>query len=172
MPIVDIVLVGLICAFALFGFFSGFVYAIGSLIGTIVASVLAFTYIDVVFGYIGPLFGGGAIARVSVFFLLFFLISRVFGILFWLFRKLFHFLSWIPFAGIINRLLGGLLGVVEGVILVGVAVYYAEHVLPASSILSSLQTSAIAKQLLDLVTLFQMFFPALAKYVFIFPLKK
>src|SRR3989338_4782094 len=130
MGFIDIVLIVIIGAFVFFGFFFGLFHTLGSVIGTVVGIIFASRLIDPAFQTLGFLFGGGSIAKVILFILIFFLITRVTGLIFWFLSKFFHFFSWIPFVRSFDHLLGALFGFIEGVIVVGVALFYAMQVLP------------------------------------------
>ncbi|MBI1908286.1 CvpA family protein [Candidatus Uhrbacteria bacterium] len=131
MPPIDLVLGVVIGAFVLFGLFFGFVHTLGSLVGSIAGGVIAARLLDPAVAMLGFVFGGNeSVAKVVLFFLLFFFVSRGIGILFWIAGKLFGFLKIIPFAKTANRLAGGVLGFLEGVVVVGVLVYFATTFLP------------------------------------------
>ena len=107
MAYIDIVLLVSVGIFVLFGFFKGFARTVGSILGTVAAIIFADRLMQPVFAKFGFLFGGGAIAHVILFIIVFFLVSRVIGILLWLIGKGAGILSWIPFAKRFDRLLGG-----------------------------------------------------------------
>ncbi len=165
MAYIDIVLMVLVGAFALFGLFYGLFRTLGSIIGTIVAIMFADRLMGPAFHTFGFIFGGGAIAQVILFVIVFFLVSRVVGILLWLIGKGLGILSWIPFAKSIDRLLGGLFGFIEGVVIVGIGLFFASHVLPSTMLTPMIETSKVAKYLVDTVAMLQGFLPIAAKNV-------
>jgi uncharacterized membrane protein required for colicin V production len=163
MMFVDIVLIVIIGAFVLFGLFFGFVHTLGSLIGAIVAILFASRLVDPAFQSFGFLFGGGSAAKVILFIIIFLLVSRLVGLVFWLLGRVWGLLAWIPFASSIDRLLGVLFGFVEGVVVVGIVLYYAMQILPANALRTVLETSFMAKYLMVAVSALQVFFPLAAK---------
>ena len=138
MGFIDIVLLVIVGSFVLFGFFFGFVHTLGSLIGSIVGIFLTTRLIDPAFNQFGFIFGGGNAARVIIFIILFMLISRLVGIVFWFLGKIWDVLSFIPFAKSFDRLLGGIFGCIEGIVIVGVLIFYAKYLVATASALQVL----------------------------------
>ena len=163
MGFIDILLIVIIGAFVFFGLFFGLVHTLGSLLGTIVGIIFASRLVDPTFETFGFLFGGGVAARIIIFILIFFIITRLVGVVFWMLGKVFNVLMWIPFARSLDRLLGGLFGFIEGVIVVGVILFYAMQVLPDDTLRTTLETSAVADFLLTTMSILQVFFPEVAQ---------
>lgn len=162
MGFIDIVLLVIIGAFTFFGLFFGLIHTIGSLVGTILGVVAATALTDTVFNVLGGFLGEGAAARIIVFIILFIIVHRLVAMVLWVFQKIFGIFSVIPFATTINRLLGGGLGFVEGIIVVGVLIFYAMRVIPDTALVATLETSLIAKFLLGVIGAIQSVFPGLA----------
>lgn len=133
------------------------------MIGTIVGIIFASRLIDPAFSTFGFLFGGGTAAKIILFILIFFLITRIIGLVFWFLSKFFHFFSWIPFLRSFDRVLGALFGFIEGVIVVGVVLFYAMQVLPDDTLRDVLETSRVANFLIVTMTTLQVFFPEYAR---------
>lgn len=159
MTFIDILILVIIGAFVFFGFFFGFIHTFGSLIGTIVGIVVASRLVDPTFDMFGFLLGNGDVAKVIVFIILFLLTSRIIGLLLWFVNGLFYIFAFIPFAGFINRLVGAAFGFVEGIIVVGVVIFYAMQILPDDTLLFTLQNSIMAKFLIAMVSALEVFFP-------------
>jgi len=160
MPIIDLSLAVLVGAFVFFGLFFGLVHTLGSTVGSIVGIVIASRLVGTAVTMFGFLFGGNeGIARIILFILIFLFVSRAIGFVFWVGEKLFGFIKWIPFAKTINRLAGAVLGFVEGVIVVGMSVYFVMATLPTSGLAMWLQSSNGAKYLLQAVKALQALLP-------------
>ena len=159
MGLIDIVLLFIVGAFVMFGFFFGLVHTLGSLIGSIVGMFLSTRLVDPAFEHFGFIFGGGHFGRIIMFIIVFFLISRLVGIVFWFIGKMWDVISFIPFAKTFDRLLGGAFGFIEGVVVLGVILFYAQQVLPQDTLLAALHTSAIAKYLLAGFSAIQILLP-------------
>ncbi len=159
MPLVDVILLLIIFAFVFFGFFFGLIHTIGNLVGIVLGLVISSYYIDPLSQSFGFLFGGGGTGRVVLFVILFFIVSRVIGLVFWVLEKVFGVVTWLPFASSLNRLLGAVFGFVEGVIVLGIVLYYAMQYLPDAALRTALETSNFANFLVATMTAIQVFFP-------------
>ena len=73
---------------------------------------------------IGLLFGSEVLANVIGFLLVFIIVNRAIAFLFWLIDKIFNIIAIIPFLKTFNRLLGGLLGLVEGLLFIGIIIFF------------------------------------------------
>jgi len=159
MGFIDIVLLVIVGAFVFYGFFFGLIHTIASLIGSILGIIIASRLVDPVFEAFGFLLGGGAFARIVLFILIFFVVIKLVGIVVWFVTKVFDLLAWIPFAQTFNRLLGGVFGLIEGIVVVGVVLYYMMLVLPDDALRSMLETSNVANILIAMMSALQVFFP-------------
>lgn len=121
MSYLDIVLIGALAAFALFGFWSGFLQSIGSIIGSIAGLLVANQYFAQVSLWVIERTGWSQnTARVVTFLLVYIVIARGIGLLFWVAEKI---LRMVPFGKTTNRLLGAALGLIEGVLAIGIFMY-------------------------------------------------
>lgn len=159
MPLVDILLIAIVGLFVLFGLFFGLVHTLGSLIGTMLGIVLASRLIDPAFEKFGFIFGGGGAAKVILFVIIFLLVSRLIGVLFWLAERVLGVFAMVPFAKSINRLLGAVFGFVEGVIVVGVVLFFALQYLPNDAVRAALEQSSVATFLIATMSALQVLFP-------------
>ena len=81
MPTADLVLLGILAVFALYGWWFGVVHALGTLVGVAIGSFGAGRLFGVVALRFLPLFGGNLnLARIVTFFVLFVLINRFFSL--------------------------------------------------------------------------------------------
>jgi len=159
MGFIDIVLLVIIGAFVFFGLFFGLIHTLGSLVGAILGIAVASHFIEPTVEAFGFLLGGGSVAKIILFIIIFLIVSRLVGLVFWVFEKIFGFVSIVPFAKSINRLLGALFGFIEGIIVVGVVLFYAMQVLPEDTLLTLLEGSAVANFLVATVSALQVLFP-------------
>ena len=156
----DIVLIVLVGGFALSGLFFGLFRTLGTLVGTIVAVLFTGQIIDLLAHSFGFLFGGGEFAKVIIYIIVFLIISRLVGLVFWIVGKMLGIITWLPFVKSIDHLLGGLLGFIEGIILVGIVLLYASHVLPPIVMQQAhLDQSEFAKYVLQTMKTLELFLP-------------
>ncbi|MEK7102351.1 MAG: CvpA family protein [Patescibacteria group bacterium] len=121
MSYLDIILIGVLAAFALFGFWSGFLQSVGSIIGTIAGLLVANQYFGQVSLWVIERTGWGQnTARVVTFILVYIVIARGIGLLFWVAEKI---LRLVPFGKTTNRIAGAALGLIEGVLAIGIFLY-------------------------------------------------
>ena len=145
METVDIILLAIIGAFGLMGFFFGFIHTLGSLFGTIIGVYLATRYYGILAGWLMQITGWeGNIVRVSMFVVAFLIITRLVGILFFFVEKMFGVLNFLPFVKTFNRLLGLFLGLAEGVISVGFVIFFIERFPLSEQFMGRLADSTVA----------------------------
>lgn len=163
MAYVDLGILIVICLFVGMGFFFGFLHSIGSIIGTIASFILANRFIDPIFQYVGPIFGNSTISRIIIYILTYVIFTRLISVVFWLLGKVFRIVSWIPFAKTIDRLLGAVFGLIEGLIVVGVILLFSMNVVPKETLSSLLATSVFAKYFVSILSLLMYFLPSSVK---------
>jgi uncharacterized membrane protein required for colicin V production len=126
MTFFDLILVLSVFGFVLAGLWFGFIHALGGLVGMVLSVLVAGRYYD---GWgqavAGVFFGNENLARVVMFLVLMILVNRLIGLVFWIVEKIFKIAAVIPFLKTFNALLGGMLGFLEGIIVVGGALYIA-----------------------------------------------
>jgi len=121
MVIIDIVLLVIMAGFIFYGLFFGFIRTLGSLVGVVVGLWFTLNYYLLVFDWIKNLFfGHTTLGKVLTFIILFTIINRLIGFIFVVLDRSFDLLSIIPFLKTINRLAGGVLGFIEGGLVLGV----------------------------------------------------
>lgn len=165
MFLVDVILVAIIGLFVLFGFLFGFVHSLGSLVGAILGTVLTSRLIEPAFERFGFILGGGAFAKIVLFILIFLLISRIIGLLFWVVEKVLGIFAMIPFAKTVNRLIGAVFGLLEGIIVVGVVLFFALQYLPDDAVKAALEQSSVADLLIAMTAAIQVMYPESSKLI-------
>jgi len=136
--LVDVILLLIVFAFVLLGFVFGLIKTIGSLVGLVAGTWLAGHYFQPLAEWLAPIIGGNeAIGRVVAFLIIFTIINRLVVFIFHLLDRAFGLLSFIPFAKLINRLGGLLLGLAEGVLTLGVMIYVLSKFLSESDFIKN-----------------------------------
>jgi len=124
--------------FALYGLWFGIIHMVGAFAGVIVGAVAAGRLYEGVSTWISPFVGGNVnLAKIIAFVLTFILVNRIVGLVFWVIEKIFKIIAIIPFLKTFNRLLGAALGLFEGTLVLGLAVYFASR-FPVSSVADAL----------------------------------
>ncbi len=122
MHLVDIILILILLGFVGAGMKDGFVHTFGRLVGSVIGFIAARAWYLKIAGFVGLLAPSGW-ANVIAFILIFAIITRLVGFIFTLIDGVFKIVSILPFLKSINSLLGAILGLVEGIILVGGVIY-------------------------------------------------
>jgi len=144
MATLDIVLLFIIVAFILWGVWTGFSQMISNILATILGLMVASFLSPWFFEHWGYIFISPSLAKIIIFILLFAISSRLINILFWLLTKIFTWLIWIPFAGLVDRLLGGILGLIEAILIILGLLYFSTQHIPADILLPILKTSFLS----------------------------
>lgn len=145
MDFFDIILLIAIGGFAMFGFWFGFFHTLGSLLGTILGTYLASRYYEPMADWLINITGWGEnTSRVVMFIIAFFVINRLVGFVFWIIDKIFSIVTHLPFIKGLNRLLGLGLGFFEGIITIGLVVYFIERFPISDRIMGQIAGSVIA----------------------------
>lgn len=118
MLLVDIILLLLLLGFIGAGAKDGFVHTLGRMVGAVIGFVLAKMYY-VKFGAMLALFMPNTWANFLSFTLLFILVTRLIGFGAKLLDGAFSILRHLPFLQSIDKILGAILGLVEGVLIMG-----------------------------------------------------
>ena len=166
MIILDYVLLAILAYFTIWGLRKGLIQAIGSIVGLILAIVVASRYFEQVTELILPLASFLAdnpnLTRIIVFVLMLIVINRVIVFLVGLIYKAFSIL---PFIGLFNRILGGILGLLEGAILLGLVIFFASRFPFGSIVESFLADSQVAPYLISITGIVQPFIPEAIKQI-------
>ncbi len=121
MSLFDLILLITLLLFAGAGYRFGLIHAVGSLVGLAVGLIIAGKTYALVATKILFLVGGQeSLARFIAYVALFVLVNRGIGAVFWLLEKFYNVMAIVPGLRLINRSLGALLGLIEGVLILGV----------------------------------------------------
>lgn len=122
----DFIIIGIIAALGLFGFWCGFIQSIGSLLGTVIGVLFAFRDYQHIAHWVTShtSFTPSNWLNVSVFILLFVVTSHAVGLVFRLINKIFDIFTALPIINTLNNVLGFLLGVFQGIVLVSATLYF------------------------------------------------
>ena len=151
-----VILILIIFSFVLFGLWFGLVHAIGGLLGTLVGAVIAVRYFK--------RWAATNLGQVISFIVLFTLSSRITGFIFYGIERVLKVSNIIPGIKTVNRLAGGILGLAEGCIVVGIALLFASK-FPFPALITQVNKSEIAQFLIGVGTTVMPFFPKVLEQV-------
>lgn len=166
MSTLDLILLICLFGFLWFGFWFGLIHAAGGLVGTVAGAWLAGHFylslaspIEHLFNYQGPWL------KLAAFLGIFILANRVVGFGFYLFDKSFAFLIRLPFLKTIDRLAGGVLGIVEGVLVIGLTLILVNnHLVMPEFISQAINASRVAFGLQAFATILVPLLPDAIRY--------
>jgi len=151
----DYILLAIIVIIALLGFKKGFIESLGSVLGIVVAALLASRF----YPLLADRFGGSNMWNVIAFVIIFGLAVKIVGLAFWVIGKIFRIVTVLPFVSSFDRLLGLLLGLVEGIFVMAVILSFALKYPISEWVIWQMSNSVVAKTLLSIGNIFVPLFP-------------
>lgn len=166
LSILDFVLLIILFFFAFGGFFFGLIRTLGSLIGAILGIIIAFNLFEPIAAWLGnPLGLSDNWTRIIVFALIFVLVERLVQLIFWFINKVFKLISVLPFLKTFNRIGGLILGLIEGSLVLGVALVFLVKFPFTGFLISAIENSKLAEWLFGVGTWFLPLLPELFNQV-------
>ncbi len=124
MSIFDIVLILIVAAFVFHGLSKGLIRLLGNLVALIIGAFVASHFYLTFFEWGKHLMNGREnIGKIIAFIVVFVVAAKITDWVFIWIEKLFNLVSFIPFTKFINRLLGGILGLLEGSLFLGIIIF-------------------------------------------------
>lgn len=162
LTILDLVLLIILFIFVAFGFALGLIQTIGALIGVVIGGWLAGVYYEPVGSWLEPILLGNMVtARIIAFILVFTFFNRLIGLAFWFINKIFNLISIIPFTKSLNRLLGSLLGFLEGTLAIGIVLYFISQITISDWLVNAIASSPIALWFIGMANFLSPIVPAI-----------
>jgi len=157
----DLVLILILAGFCFYGFSKGVIKVVGNLAGLVVGSWVATHYYLAFYSWTtGLYFGHENFGRVASFVIVLILVRLVIGIAFYILEKVFNLISIIPFTKTINKVAGGIFGLAEGALFVGIIIYVASRYAVITTFLGEqMINSKISPILLKVVDFLSPFYP-------------
>lgn len=124
----DIALLVILISFVANGLHKGLIRLLGQVVGLIIASYVASNFYLTFYQWGGDLVNWSeGVEKFISFLILFILVTSIIGAVFIVIEKLFNLVSIIPFTKLINRLLGGAVGFLEGALSLGLILLVAAN---------------------------------------------
>ena len=144
----DIVLVSIIGLFGAFGFWFGFIHTLGSLLGNVLGAYLASRYFEPLADFLITItHWSGNFARIVAFIFAFIVINRLVGFVFWLIDRAASLITRLPFIHSLDQFLGLILGLIEGIVSLGLIIFFIERIPLSQLAMQHLADSVIAPSL-------------------------
>lgn len=162
----DIALLALIAGFGLFGLWFGLVHAIFSLVGTFVGLYFASRFYEAMGNWLMGITGwSGNFSKVLMFIIAFILIAKLVSIIFWLIEKILGLVINLPIISGLNHLLGGLFGLIEGVIIIGICLFFIVRFPVSQNFMNKIDASKIAPYTVKPVKILTPLIPDAVKFL-------
>lgn len=124
----DITLLALLVGFLASGFATGFVQSLGGILGLFVGAFFAGQLYPTVAKAVLPWVSGGQnVADIVGFIIVFTVVSQIVGFVFRTLNMLFKFITLIPGVKFLDRILGALLGLIQGVVFLGLVLLFSSR---------------------------------------------
>ena len=144
MGTIDIILLIIFFGFVSAGFYFGVIHTLGAIIGVVVGIVVA-SNLYVAFAQFFKFFMlKDNVAEIIAFIFLFVGVSRLIGYMVHMFDKGFKLAKLIPFATMVNRLAGGLLGFFEAALVLGTILFVMSNFNFSPELNAAIDNSAFA----------------------------
>lgn len=161
MATLDLILLIFLGAFVLYGFYLGLVKMVLHLIATVLSIIVSIRFYEKLYEYIPFIgFGSSAMGKVLSFIIILTVSSYILSLAFNLIAKVLKLITSLPIISFVNRFLGGILGLLQGLFVLGAIVFIASRYTISDSFLNSLISgSQTAPVLLKIVSWVEPFVP-------------
>lgn len=158
---IDIGILVLLLAFVCYGWKMGFVHTAAGIFGALISIFIAMRlYEPFVHSPFGRFVGGDTnLGKIIAFAVVYIVLEKVIGLVIWVIDRVANFLSAIPLVEGANKLVGSVLGLVEGLIVIAGIVYVAGKYPVAQQFGVNLADSHIAGTMNTVVRVFEPLFP-------------
>lgn len=138
MSFFDTILLVIIAVFVLNGLIRGLIRSIGSLAALLIGLWCAIYFHQFVYDLLKNLFfGHELLGKIVSFIIIYALVNSLVNFAFMVLNNAYDIISIIPFLKTINRLGGGIFGLIEGGLILGVIIYFGLRFPPLESILKN-----------------------------------
>lgn len=165
MTIFDLILLIILGGFVSFGLWFGFIHTLGSIIGTFAGAFFAGWWYEGLGAWLEKLFGHPSLMRILAFIFIFLIINRLIGFGFYVLDKMFNVLKILPFLKTISRLLGAVLGFVEGILAVGLSLFVIARFPVSDWFTGVLHASKLAPWFIATTKILQLMLPEILRQI-------
>jgi membrane protein required for colicin V production len=161
MPTLDLVLLIFLGAFILYGFYLGLVKMILHIISTVLSIIVSIKFYEQLYDLIPFIgFGSSAMGKVLSFIIILTVSSYILNLAFTFIAKILKVITSLPIVSFVNRFLGGVLGLIQGLFVLGAIVFIASRYSISNEFLNSLVgNSDVAPILIKVVSWVEPFIP-------------
>jgi uncharacterized membrane protein required for colicin V production len=165
MTIFDVILLILLGGFVMFGLWFGVIHTLGAIVGTFAGAFFAGLWYDVLASWLTSIFGHPNLMKIFAFIFIFILINRAIGFGFYVLDKIFNFMNVVPFIKSISRIIGGVLGFFEGMLVIGLSLFIIARFPISDWFTSVLKASTLAPWFVTVSRVLQLMLPEILKKI-------
>lgn len=161
MPTLDLVLLIFLGAFILYGFYLGLVKMVLHIISTVLSIIIAIKFYSQLHSFIPFIgFGSSAMGKTLSFIVVLTLSSFLLNLAFNLIAKVLKVITALPIVSFVNRSLGAILGLIQGLFILGAIIFVASRYSITDQFLNNLvSNSNVAPILIKIVSWVKPFVP-------------
>jgi len=163
MGTLDIILLIIFFGFVGAGFYFGLIHTLGAIIGVVVGVLAAGQFYDEFASFFEFIMLKPSVAKIIAFIVIFLVVSRLIGYMVHMMDKGFKLARLIPFATMVNRLGGALLGFFEATLVLGVILYVATNFEISPYINQAIDDSVLAGLFMTIATILTPLIPEALK---------
>lgn len=123
MTFFDLLLLILLGGFVLYGLWFGLMHAIGALVGSFAGAFFAGLFFSPIGSFLASIWGHELAMKGFAFVLIFFVFNRLIGFGFYVLDRAYQVLARMPYLHSLDKVLGGLVGLLDGVLVIGIALF-------------------------------------------------
>ncbi|MBN1325420.1 CvpA family protein [Candidatus Falkowbacteria bacterium] len=165
MTIFDVILLILLGGFVMFGVWFGMIHTLGAIVGTFAGAFFAGLTYDFLGNWLTGIFGHPNLMKVFAFIFIFLIINRLIGFGFYVLDKIFNFLLIVPFLKSATRIIGGVLGFFEGMLVIGLSLFIIARFPVSEWFTEVLKASSLAPWFITVSRILQLMLPELLKKI-------
>jgi len=165
MVIFDVILLLILFGFIMFGLWFGLIHTLGAIVGTFAGAFFAGLWYSGLASWLEHVFGNPNLMKIFAFIFIFIIINRLIGFAFYVLDKMFRFLSVVPFLKSISRLLGGVFGFFEGILVIGLSLFIIARFPVSDWFTSVLEGSKLAPWFINVSKILQLMLPEILRQI-------
>ncbi|MDD5341511.1 MAG: CvpA family protein [Patescibacteria group bacterium] len=165
MTIFDVILLIFLGGFVLFGLWFGVIHTLGAIVGTFAGAFFAGLWYEPLGMWLTGIFGHQNLMMIFAFIFIFLIVNRLIGFGFYVLDKIFNFLEVIPFLKTVSRLIGGVLGFFEGLLVIGLSLFVIARFPISDWFTTVLQASTLTPWFINVSRILQLLLPQVLKMI-------
>ncbi len=165
MTIFDVILLLILFGFIMFGLWFGLIHTLGAIVGTFAGAFFAGLWYANLAIWLEQIFGNPNLMKIFAFIFIFIIVNRLIGFGFYVLERIFGFLKTIPFLSTVSRIIGGILGFFDGILVIGLSLFIVARFPVSDWFTQVLQASKLSPWFIKVSGVLQLMLPELLKQI-------